>query len=107
MQPLRHSFKPAIARSSPILCTLVDSISDERNRTVRARRIAGGIVAGHRAEERNLVAAFVSIFPPPPTVSVAMPVVSRTLFYIVINVGALEHLGEVQSHPIKYNSRLR
>src|SRR5207247_5339243 len=106
MQPLCHSFKSAIATGSPTLCTFVDPISDERNRTVRAGWIAGGIVAGHRAKESHLVTSLVSIFSPPPTVSVAMPLIPRTLFYIVIDVGPFWHLREIQCHPVKDHPRL-
>src|SRR5262249_955925 len=87
MQPLRHSFKPAIGTGSPALCTFVNPISYERNRAVRAGRIAGGIVAGHGAEKSNLVASLICIFALAPALPLAVSFVTSPLFYVVIDIG--------------------
>ena len=33
--------------------------------------------------------------------SIAVPVIVRRSLYIIINIGSLQHLGEIDSHPIK------
>jgi len=39
-------------------------------------------------------------------VTVAMPFVSGALLYVVIDIGSLEHLREIQRHPVKHRSSL-
>ena len=72
-------------------------------------RSCGWIIAGHRAKEGGLVAPllsalhFVSVSMPIAAVAFIVPV---RLFEIIIDVGALQHFGEIDRHPIKDNPRL-
>jgi hypothetical protein len=41
-----------------------------------------------------------------PSVPIAVPVITIALLYIVIDVGPLQHLREIQRHPIQHGSSL-
>jgi hypothetical protein len=61
------------------------------------------------AKEGNLVAALlIRSQPMTPSVSstVTVVVIIRRSFYKIINVDSLEHLREVQRHPVKDDPRL-
>jgi hypothetical protein len=59
------------------------------------------------AKESYLVAAFVSVLPLTATVAIAMSVVTIPLLYVVIDIGSLHHLSEVQRHAVEDNPGLR
>src|SRR5947207_3773630 len=104
MQSLAHPFKAEIGRIIAGVA-LVDSVSDERNRTLRARRV----VTEHLSENGYFVTPLlVCSKSSPPAVSIAVPmrVIIRRPLYKVIHVGSLKHLREIQRDPIKYNPRL-
>src|SRR6266487_3976582 len=100
-QPFRHTLKFAIGGVTR--ATLVDAISYKGNWTLRHCR---RIVAGHLAKERDLVTAQIAVMSLPPSVAIAVPVIAIALFYVVIDVGPLQHLREVQCHTVKDDSRL-
>ncbi len=41
-----------------------------------------------------------------PPVAVAVALIARRLFYIVIDIGPLQHLREIQRHAVKHDSGL-
>ena len=59
------------------------------------------------AEECNLVTTQVSASLVPPSVSIAMPGITRKSFYIIVDVRSLHHLRQIQRHPIKRHPCLR
>src|SRR4029453_6622032 len=64
------------------------------------------VVARHLTEKGDLVATQIPVVPLSPSMAIAMPVIATALFYVVIDIGPLEHLREVQCHAVKHDSGL-
>ena len=57
-------------------------------------------------KEGYLVTSLIPVVSLAPAVAVTVSVVAGALLYVIIDIGALEHLRQVHRHPIKYLSRL-